>query len=397
MKVKHELLPLTSMRFFLAAWVVIYHQTFGEPLSPEFLGTLPTPVYDLLRTGYIAVGVFFVLSGFVLALNYSLAESWSKRSFLSFAIARLSRIYPVYVLGMLLVTPVILGPQLFPFSPFGVARKLFSGTLNLLMVQAWLPQAALTWNSPGWSLSDEAFFYACFPVLGLWLWRIRGIRKCLGMLAVLWAAELALPMAAVLLPFAGFGDLPAVAAPSITNLWAGIVKFNPLLQLPLFCSGILTARIFLLLKDSRLQNRGHWLYVPGILCGAVVIFSAHRIPYPLLHNGLLLPSYFAVILGFGLNGGILAKLLSHRVVVFLGKASYSQYILQYPARLLFVYLTRNRIAGVPGVTLQFMLLLLMSSLAYRFLEEPAHQFLRKIGRSWVDGSPSPPRQSVAVG
>jgi peptidoglycan/LPS O-acetylase OafA/YrhL len=345
MKVKHELLPLTSMRFFLAAWVVLFHQTDWQPLSPAFLRILPAAIYDVLRTGYIAVGVFFVLSGFVLALNYSLAESWSKRSFLSFAVARFSRIYPVYVLGMFLVSPVILGPELFPFSPFGLARKLFSGTLNLLMVQAWLPQAAVTWNSPGWSLSDEAFFYACFPIVGLWLWRMSGIRKCLGMLAVLWAAELALPMAAVLLPIAGFGDLPAVAAPSNTNLWASIVKYNPLLQLPLFLSGILTARIFLLLKDSRLRNRGYWLYVPGILCGAVVISNAHRIPYPLLHNGLLLPSYCAVILGFGLNGGMFAKLLSHRVVVFLGKASYSQYLLQYPARLLFVYLTRDRIAG----------------------------------------------------
>jgi peptidoglycan/LPS O-acetylase OafA/YrhL len=397
MKVKHELLPLTSMRFFLAAWVIVFHQTGGPPFSPAFLRTLPTTVYDVLLTGYVAVGVFFVLSGFVLALNYSLAESWSKRSLLSFAIARFSRIYPVYVVGVLLVSPVILGPQLFPFSPFGLARKLFSGTLNLLMVQAWIPQATLTWNSPGWSLSDEAFFYACFPFVGLWLWRIRGIRKCLGMLAVLWAAELALPMAAVLVPFAGFGDLTAVTAPKITNLWAGIVSFNPLLQLPLFCSGILTARIFLLLKGSRLQNKGYWLYVPGILCGAVVIFSAHRIPYPLFHNGLLLPSYCAVILGFGLNGGILAKLLSHRVVVFLGKVSYSLYLLQYPARLLFDYLTRNRISGVPGLTLQFMLLLLMSSLAYRFVEEPAHQFLRKMGRSWVDRSSSPSRQSMVIG
>ena len=392
MKNKDELLPLTSVRFFLAAWVVIFHQTNGQALTPAFLLSLPTAIYNVLRTGYIAVGVFFVLSGFVLSLNYPLAARWSKRSLLKFAIARLSRIYPVYLLGLLMVAPVVLGPQLAPFSLPGLARKLFSGALNLLMLQAWHPRAALTWNGPGWSLSNELFFYCCFPFVGLWLWKMQGIAKCLWTLIVLWAAELALPVLAVLTHLAGYGTLSAVTEPGYASLWAGVIKFNPLLQLPLFCSGIITGRIFVLIQASnpRWTNRGFWLYLPGITAVLAIVSLANQIRYPLLHNGLLLPAFCMVILGFGLNGGIMAKLLSHRFLVFLGRASYSQYILQFPVRLLFVRLTRNRIGGIEGATLQFALLLAVSSMVYHFMEEPAQQILKKRGRTWIDKHCSEP-------
>ena len=91
---------LTGIRFILAIWVVIYHVT---PVSEErviaWFPSLPQAFYSVLRTGYVAVGVFFVLSGFVLAYNYDLGKRWDRRNLVRFAIARFSRTYPASLLS----------------------------------------------------------------------------------------------------------------------------------------------------------------------------------------------------------------------------------------------------------------------------------------------------------
>jgi peptidoglycan/LPS O-acetylase OafA/YrhL len=91
---------LTSLRFFAATMVVLFHT--ARPLS----GWLPG---GLLRNGYEAVGFFFVLSGFVLAYSYYAPPSPSVRGGIStFWKGRFSRIYPVYLVAILIATPMYL-------------------------------------------------------------------------------------------------------------------------------------------------------------------------------------------------------------------------------------------------------------------------------------------------
>src|ERR1035437_1893487 len=99
--IKPQLPSLTGLRFFLALWVVVFHLTSpGGPLGPT-VATSPAWICGLVRTGYVAVGVFFVVSGFVLSYNYPLGRRWSSREMASFGIARFARIYPAYFLGLL--------------------------------------------------------------------------------------------------------------------------------------------------------------------------------------------------------------------------------------------------------------------------------------------------------
>jgi hypothetical protein len=69
---KPQILPLTGMRIVLAMWVVVFHQIPSDCLLGQYMGSLPRPLFSSAATGYVAVGVFFVLSGFILALNYPL-------------------------------------------------------------------------------------------------------------------------------------------------------------------------------------------------------------------------------------------------------------------------------------------------------------------------------------
>ena len=59
-----ELRPLTAVRGIFAWAVVLYHVRLA------CLGWLPAGVMAVLAKGYLAVDFFFLLSGFVIWLNY---------------------------------------------------------------------------------------------------------------------------------------------------------------------------------------------------------------------------------------------------------------------------------------------------------------------------------------
>jgi len=109
-----------------------------------------------------------------------------------------------------------------------------------------------------------------------------------------------------------------------------------MLSLPVFLYGIVACRCFLLLKQSKaIAGKGYLIYIPSLLLLFALTSNGNHIPYPLMHNGLVLPSAIGMILGLAVGDGYLCKLLSNRIFVFLGKASYAEYLLHFPLRAAF--------------------------------------------------------------
>jgi peptidoglycan/LPS O-acetylase OafA/YrhL len=376
-KSKSEILPLTSLRFFLAAWVVIFHRVIDGP-PKEYLVGAPTALLGLLNTGYVAVTLFFILSGFVLSLNYPLTNSWNYRDWMNFGNARLARIYPVYLLALIMISPFIMSPVLRNPSTAAILRKMFSGSLNLFFLQSWLPQTALSWNGPGWSLSAEAFFYAAFPIVGVAVWRISKLRIIFLYATLLWFVGLLAPLICVLAPAHQFGDQSAIARPE--TMIAHLIMFNPILQLPSFCIGVLLARVFKLQSEtgSRVLHRGYLLYTPGFLVLFMVLGKARDIPYPLMHSGLAMPALCSIVFGLAANGGFIARILSTRPLVLLGRASYSLYIFQLPVWLGLTKLVGGDVYRLNYTLLYLAVLVLISVAVYRFVEEPCNRLIRTI-------------------
>jgi len=384
--IKRQLPALTGIRFFLALWVIVYHQSGSDRPWFEQLD-LAQPWMSVVRTGYAAVSIFFILSGFVLAYNYNLRAPWTPRERWRFGIARFSRIYPAYFLGLCAMAPLIAYRLTKEFSLPGAARDAWSGLLSFSLLQSWLPQTALTWNVPGWSLSNEAFFYACFPFVGIWIWRADTLRAFLTWVAALWVLSLFAPLWAVWLPVPGFGDITAQTPMVSSSPWAEVIRYNPLIRMVEFCAGILVGRIFFQI-ETRLAGRGYWFYLPGIAVSCLVASQAHRIPYPVMHNGLLLPVYACTILGLALSGGWVARWLSTGVLVFLGNVSYSMYILHLPLfawlSILWVRLLHWEPSGLLWQATYIAVVVLISSLVYKGLEEPAHYWLKRKLNQWLE-------------
>src|SRR5262249_54419485 len=129
----------------------------------------------------------------------------------------------------------------------GVVKLALVGLLALLLVQSWFYRTATAWNTPAWSLANEAFFYAIFPVaLGPLVrgWRRRG----LFLVGVIWVIGLVAPVLYLVTNPDGVAATANAGAPWITTL-----AYSPLTHLPTFVLGM-AAGWFHIKRDSAARS-----------------------------------------------------------------------------------------------------------------------------------------------
>jgi peptidoglycan/LPS O-acetylase OafA/YrhL len=324
-----QLPALTGLRFFLALWVILHHLTGpGQSLAATIAPVLPAPLFALIRGGYQAVTTFFVLSGFVLTRSYW-RGSWTRGGLTKYYRGRLARVYPVYLLSLIVVAPFIIADAKWGYL-----------AAHLTLTQAWLGPIPVGWNTPAWSLSCEMFFYAVFPLLGAFL-----VRR------VTWRWVVALGALACVLT-------PAMEAAGVPD------AIKPLVHLSDFLMGIVAACGFELAQG---KVRGWWLYVPGFAGAAAAIAWAQWLPIDL--NSVLRPLNAALIVGLAMG----CPWLSGRALVYLGKSSYAMYILHVP--IMWWYLREARLFSA---AVYVGIVIAASLLVYAAVESPANRWLRRV-------------------
>jgi peptidoglycan/LPS O-acetylase OafA/YrhL len=363
-----QLHALTGLRFVAAFHVLAYHGLAPGPQSSWWMRSL-------VGSGYVGVSLFFVLSGFVLTYTYhdSLRDGTATRR--DFLAARVARIYPVYLLSLLVALP----PLFWLIASKGL--RMDYGWLARIagmyagLLQAWDPRKACVLNCPAWSLSDEAFFYLAFlfvlPVVARW-----GVRRLVIAAVVAYALALAAPL--LYMAVRPDGAVPAV--PQSLGRWLAVVKYNPLIRLPEFVLGVLAGRWFLL-DTSPPRRRDVSLEVGAALVLLALLLCSPLIFYPLLHNGLLAPAFAVLVYALARGAGPLSRVLSTPLLVRLGAASFALYILHVP---LLVWLTRGfRVTGItpPAQPWHFAMFatlsIAVSLLVFAAVEEPGRRVLRR--------------------
>jgi peptidoglycan/LPS O-acetylase OafA/YrhL len=350
---------LTGLRFILAAWVVLHHLSGRRMMLSSWIGTLPEPVQNVAHSGYLAVGTFFVLSGFVLARSYA-ATPWSPSSLIRYGAGRFARVYPVYLLSLLLIVPFVFEDLVAPGrAAIAASQKGWLVADYGLVLQGWTGALPVHWNTPAWSLSCELFFYACFPVAVVVFSRMgRGGIAAAGVLAL--------------------------AAPAWYRLTAVPATWKPVIHAADFLAGIAAAWIYNRLEHTAFaqRRRGYWLYAPAAVAGVLLIAVPGLVPAAIDLNSALRPLNMLLLIGLAIGGGVPVQALSARLAVFLGQASYSMYILHIP--LLWWYkrfwlYTSGVLPQTASAAVYFAGVVMASSAAYRIVEEPANRSLR----GWV--------------
>lgn len=331
---------LTGLRFFLALWVIVNHLVGKGHVYEPVAQALPAPLQAIMRGGYLAVPTFFVLSGFVLAKTYASAQ-WNTGKVWKYLVGRFARIYPVYLLSLVIVLPFIVKAKDQP--------KGWLVAMHLTLMQGWWAgRFTAGWNTPAWTLSCEVFFYLMFPLL------------IIGMKDARWVRTIAVGLLSCVLP-------PIMWRLGIPD------QLKPIIHLSDFVMGIVVARAFDLLTERRAVPRGKWFYGVGLLGSAAIIAYAQFLPKSIPMNTLLRPMNAALLLGLGLGGGWIARALSTRPIVYLGKASYGMYILHIPILWWAV--------SWPGFAVRYLyvaFVVAVSCIVYAVFEEPANRFLRDL-------------------
>lgn len=145
------------LRGFAALSVLVYHVV-------EHFGWTDFPTSGALlwfRIGWLGVDLFFVISGFVIALSaFSLIDKMGEKRFrVPYVERRFRRIAPLYYLTCVVFLAFIL-PQIIFTENF-----LQNAAVHLLFVHNWFPMLSGSINGVNWSVSVEMQFYLLILLL----------------------------------------------------------------------------------------------------------------------------------------------------------------------------------------------------------------------------------------
>lgn len=376
---------LEGLRCYLALWVVVSHAIDFTMLEPA--GRFGS---QHLHGGYAVQG-FMILSGFVIG-HLLLVK---RESYVPYILRRFMRLAPIFIVCMALAWGtyglLVSGVNALPwaddpsFSAFVgkwetraalmADQPLAHGAAHLAMLhgaipQQWLAQAPSTILAPGWSISLEWQFYLVAPLL-LWL------------LQRVWGWPIVLGGVMFGIAFANSGIVG-----TFTEAFLGLS--SKFLVLGMICRLILPAL-------AKVQT-SPW---PPAIAMVVLLALWAEGPPGLLPWAFLFP--FVVQSAQGGSSRIVSALFANRVVLAVGKLSYSIYLIHFVIQAVTVYLT---VRVYPDVSQQELLAVLLASslvaiavsmLLYRFVEKPGIMLGHICARRWDNPAPHSVADAQAAG
>jgi peptidoglycan/LPS O-acetylase OafA/YrhL len=301
---------IDGLRFLAISGVVLYHgmQQVAARNGVAAVFTAHQGVDRgliwLLEQGRLGVQFFFVISGFVLGLQYSERHHRHRPHppLRKFYLRRLTRLEPPYMLN--LVISYLLVASLFVLGlrakGAGFRELLPHLGASLVYLHNFIYHDMSTVNGVTWSLEIEAQFYLLMPLLGMLIYLIRGNgARALVLLGVIVVHGL----------IVGHYQAPP---------W--YLQFSLAGFLGYFLTGILLADLYSAHPDPRGRGDLRWDGAAATALAAILAseyFLGYQGHYPLL---------FGVICLAALRGRALKRILNITPVWIIGGMCYSIYL-----------------------------------------------------------------------
>lgn len=361
--------------------MALHHFTGG------FLPNLQLGDVQAIRYGFVAVDLFFVISGFVMAWVYreTFQDGVTAEGWLRFMVARIARIWPMIVLalGLALVLfgslrwtlpgwpdPTATIPLEGPYSWTGAMQSLF-------MVSGFFE--GVRWNFPQWSISAEMVAYLLAPFVVFAVFRVRLTTLVVLLPVCFLPMGLHVVVSDLLRAGAGQASIFGVVVEGPADGHMSMVAGPVLLArcLPMFLLGAILCRLHL---EGRTRLFAH----PAVLLGAIATTSV------LMQTGqptlLVIASFVPLVAAIVHSGSSLHRVLNCRPLTWLGDISYAVYLLHIPLRHGMVWLWESlgidpEAFGVGESWLVFLgllgLVLMLADLSWRYVEMPARRAIRQ--------------------
>jgi peptidoglycan/LPS O-acetylase OafA/YrhL len=330
---RFERAGLTGVRALAACLVMGFHLNALVGPKRMYLGFdfARVEVTHLLTIGWVGVNVFFVLSGFLLAIHLfermqDRPRSQVMRSYLR---ARVLRIVPAYwarIFISLAIAWIVLGEHP-PWTRYVPA--------HLVLVHEGSYKAHGTIDAVFWTLPVEFSFYLILPFAMAWIMRARpdGPAPRVSRAFAFAAAAVALAIAWRAMSFAVYGDRDLGKL-----FWLSTAQWPGLFDQ--FAIGMAAATLFVHLgmpegeRDRRWARLGDAIAIAG-LAGLIGLMYLMHVLFDrywtgswtfYLWNPAVGLSVAALIFGVAVHGPIARAAFANRLIVFVGTVSYSLYL-----------------------------------------------------------------------
>jgi peptidoglycan/LPS O-acetylase OafA/YrhL len=355
---RREIKGLTSLRGIAASYVALLH--FSATAQLHAVGPIPS----LAPRGVLAVDLFFVLSGFIMAYTYLDGfRAKGLRAFPDFLARRFARIVPLNTAILLIlalvatVCTLAFGSSPLPHVPLeGLGFNLVA---NLLFLQGIGIGRNL--NGPSWSISDEVIAYLVFPLLIAMVFH-RRVQVCIAAIVV------------------AIGVLAAMASQ------------QPHLGMDPTAHGLAwdvarcIAEFMLGLAIYRLHRApGHERFLTTDVELLALALAIPLITFARLGDLFTVLLFPFLILAIARNTGRGQRILEWRPLYFLGMISYSLYLVHDPLRPLELQLVRTlhpeplaKWAAVLFAAAGWLSVIPVAWLTYRLFERPGRTAFRRL-------------------
>ena len=282
---------LDSFRGLCAVFVVVFHMHLPGSITE----------LDFFRGAHEFVTFFFILSGFVLAHAYGNEERVKLSRFL---VSRAFRLFPLHLFMLLVFVLLEFGKLaaknyglLFNSAPFTGETAPAELLPNIFLLQSWSQSFnPLSFNYPSWSISVEFYVYIIFAATILFVAKAK------------WLAWGVLAAAAAFLIYTSSGVLTVRALEGILFFFLGTLSYlcyralGTVRQLKVWVVTVLevvalVVIVFVVGKEFAYKN----MVLAFAFCGSTILFA--------------------------FEGGMLSRFLKFGLFKYLGKLSYSIYLI----------------------------------------------------------------------
>lgn len=370
---------IEGLRGVAVTWVVVFHYfivgsaTLDDPWNAAIASSR---VLDtIVRNGYYALDLFFLISGFLLTLPWlrHAAQGKPAPSARDFYIRRIRRIVPAYYVQLtflfFVAVPLLYGLKIWWLDPMKMLANVYA---HLFFVHYTTPLTSSSMGVNGvlWSLTIEAQYYLLLPLLAPLFVR-HPWRGALALLAIAiawrWLAVNDLgPLARYLV---SIDARPPATPPQVRAL---LVTQIPA-YLGHFAIGILAGREWLRVRDRASTPRGSFARLALAAAALVVAYWVHAGdgagPESTRWLVMLAALGFCMVALVSHENRFARLLLANPAVAFVGRISYSVFLYHLPLLYLwirFVGLERSWLA----FPVHFALVLAVAWLSYRYVETP---------------------------
>jgi peptidoglycan/LPS O-acetylase OafA/YrhL len=368
---------LDALRGLAAVYVLVYHML----LLPQPNLLAPRWAEKVALNGGTGVTMFFIVSAF--SLYYTMPLRLRERSpTFNFYLHRFFRIAPLFYF-------LIAATLVRDAWAFGVRHSLLEIGASMAFLFNLIPtrQEGFVWVS--WTIGVEMLFYAVFPLL------YARVKTLGASIALFFAALMLWQVVGLLLDYS-----------VMPEAWKqSILHWNVLRHFPIFAVGIVIYHVFVSLPHAHAPSEsatgtGNALVWAGVFGYAALLqgWLPNVFGDSYYWQGLVFACMF---MGLALSPW---RLVVNRATRFLGKISYSVYLVHTTVIFFLAPVYHWIYRHAPSLTacflgslaLTLLLVLPLSWLTYRFVEEPGIRLGKRISRRLADRA-AQARASVGPG